>query len=403
VKLSLINFHLIDGVSDEPLSDAAVVIEGGRIIEVSNGVPVAAGEATIVDCQGGWLLPGLWDVHAHPGYPGPTPKDLVSRVIQYGHHLTEALMESGITSVRTVGTEEWIDVAWREAFASGQHIGPRVFAGGHFLTTTGGHGLGWPYAIQCDGPNSFLKAVRREIMHGVDHVKFNLSGGIMGPSWDSHTHSFWLKEELEAAFRLCRQRDVRVVCHATNPQAVKDAIEMGAWSVEHGYIMDAGCIGLMLEKGTYYVPTLGLTHLTPEQASDPWEKWYVEFRNRPADYMARADAASLEHARWFKAALTAGVSMAVGSDLGPLTVGTLLEMGLWVKEGATPMQAIKGATAMAARVCCVDQDLGTVEAGKIADLILVRDNPLENIANLRTLQMVFKEGKLVSDKREARV
>ena len=146
-------------------------------------------------------------------------------------------------------------------------MGPRVFACGNFLTTTGGHFLTSGHARECDGPYGFVNAVREQIKNGVDHIKLNLSGGVMGPFWDRHTHTFLLEEELAATFAMCRQRDFKVMAHATNPDAVRTALRLGAHSVEHGYIMDEECMQMFVEGDTWYVPTLGITHLTPSQAT----------------------------------------------------------------------------------------------------------------------------------------
>jgi len=278
-------------------------------------------------------------------------------------------------------------------------VGPRVFAAGHFLTSTGGHFLTSGHALECDGPYGFVRAIREQIKNGVDHVKLNLTGGIMGPSWDRHWQSFLLDEELEAAFAICRARGFRVMAHAANPEAVKTAVRLGAHSVEHGYIMDHECVELLRASDTWYVPTLAISHLTPDQASDPWEKRWVEQRNLSADLCERADLASGEHREWFRRALAAGVRMALGSDIRPLKEAALLELGLWVKDGATPRQALLAATRDAAELCGVGAELGTIQPGKLADLIVVDDDPLRDIRNLRRLRLVFKEGRLVSDHR----
>jgi imidazolonepropionase-like amidohydrolase len=312
-----------------------------------------------------------------------------------------ALTESGIIGLRCAGAHHFMDVAWKRAFDSGQYVGPRLFASGHFLTTTGGHFLTSGHALECDGPYGFVKAVREQIRSGVDHIKLNLSGGIMGPDWDRHWHSFLLQEELEAAFAICRQRDFRVMAHATNPQAVKQAVRLGAHSVEHGYIMDDECIELLVKHGTWYVPTLAISHLTPDQASDEWERQWVAQRRLPHSLCCRADAASDVHAEWFGKALAAGVNMALGSDIRPLKDAALLEAGLWVKDGATPWQTLLAATRHAACVCGVGDSLGSVEIGKLADLIVVAANPREDIRNLRRLLLVLKEGRVVSDRRGA--
>jgi imidazolonepropionase-like amidohydrolase len=144
---------------------------------------------------------------------------------------------------------------------------------------------------------------------------------------------------------------------------------------------------------------LAISHLTPNQAANPWERdWVMERALAPA-LCCRADAASDVHAAWFKKALDAGVKMALGSDIRPLKDAALLEMGLWVRDGATPWQTLLAATRNAAAVCGVGDQLGTVEVGKLADLIVVGANPLEAIDNVRGLRLVLKEGRVVSDKR----
>ena len=241
--------------------------------------------------------------------------------------------------------------------------------------------------------------MREQIKNGVDHIKLNLSGGVMGPFWDRHVHTFLLDEELEATFALCRQRGYKVMAHATNPDAVRAALNMGAHSIEHGYIMDEECMQLFVEQDTWYVPTLGITHLTPSQATSEREKRWVKQKNLAPDLVVRAEAAVDAHRNWFQQALRSGVKMALGSDVYPLTDSALLEMGLWVKSGATTWQTLLAATKNGADLCGRGSDLGTVEVGKIADLIVVRDNPLDDIENLGHLLLVLKGGRIVADHR----
>ena len=400
VPTILTNATLIDCVTPTPVKNATVVIEDGRISQIlTHGRQSATGDAAVIDLAGAYLMPGLWDVHIHPDYLSLGEVPLADQVTTFGNRLMSALTESGIVGFRCAGTHSFMDVAWKRAFDSGQYVGPRLYACGHFLTTTGGHFLTTGHALECDGPYGFVTAIREQIKNGVDHIKLNLSGGIMGPAWDRHWHSFLLEDELEAAFAICRQRDFKVMAHATNPDAVKNAIRLGAHSIEHGYIMDEECIELMLRHNTWYVPTLAISHLTPEQADNEWERAYVRQRNLAHSLCCRADAASDVHAGWFRKALDAGVKMALGSDIRPLKDAALLEMGLWVKDGATAWQTLIAATRNAAAVCGVADQLGTVEVGKLADLIVVAANPLEDINNVRKLQLVLKEGRIVSDKR----
>ena len=401
MKTILSHATLIDCVNPVAVADTSVVIVDGRISAIHAGAAPPDADAQVIDLKGAWLLPGLWDVHIHPDYLTLNDMPLAEQVTLFGHKLMAALTESGITGMRCAGAHHYMDVAWKRAFDSGQHVGPRLFASGHFLTTTGGHFLTSGHALEVDGPYGWVKAIREQIKNGVDHIKLNLSGGIMGPAWDLHTHSFLLDDELKAAFDICRQRDFKVMAHATNPQAVKNAVRLGAHSIEHGYIMDDECIALLVEHGTWYVPTLAISHLTPQQtrATNLWERNWVTQRNLAHALCCRADAASDVHAAWFRKALDAGVKMALGSDIRPLKDAALLEMGLWVRAGATPWQTLVAATRHGAAVCGVGKDLGTVEVGKLADLIVVGANPLDDINNLRKLQLVFKDGRIVSDKR----
>ena len=400
MTLVLTDARLIDAVRPG-VRAASVTVDNGRIAEVADGGGAIPAGARVIDLGGRYLLPGLWDVHVHLEWPRVPSATVAELTVQYAANATQGLVESGVTAIRTAGTPHFIDVALKRAFAAGRLTGPRIFAGGWFLTTTAGHALGTGFAMPCDGPTGFVRAIREQLEQGVDHVKLNLSGGVFGPSWDRHWHSFLLTEELEAAFTICRQRGYPVMAHATNPEAVKAAVRLGAHSVEHGYIMDDECLALLIERGTWYVPTLGITHLTPDQCATDWEARWVGQRGLTPDIIKRAEDAAPEHRAWFARALASGVKMALGSDLRPLRDSALLELELWVKAGATPWQAIVAATRDAAALCGAAADLGTVEPGKIADLIVTRDNPLDDIHHLRSLELVLKDGQVVADHRGA--
>ena len=402
MKCVLTNATVIDCVNPRPVPGASVTVENGRIVEVlgASRSPDTR-QAEVIDLGGAYLLPGLWDVHIHPDYLASTGASIAEQTAIFGYRMMEALTESGVIGLRCAGSAHFMDVAWKHAFDAGQYIGPRLFACGHFLTTTGGHFLTSGHARECDGPYGFVRAIREQIKNGVDHIKLNLTGGIMGPAWDRHWQSFLLDDELEAAFAICRKRGFPVMAHAASPEAVQAAARLGAHSVEHGYIMDTASVESLRANETWYVPTLAISHLTPDQASDPWEKRWVAERNLAADLCHRADLAAGTHRACFQQALAAGVKMALGSDIRPLKDAALLELGLWVKAGATPWQALQAATRHAAELCGVGQDLGTIEPGKLADLIVVAADPLDDITNLRRLLLVLKAGRIVSDKRSS--
>jgi imidazolonepropionase-like amidohydrolase len=399
-RIVLTNATLFDAVRPGLVTGASVRLDGERIVEVLEGrsAPSTTG-VRVIDLRGAYLLPGLWDAHVHLEWPRVPQAGVPELTAQYLANAQRALVEGGVTGMRMAGTPHFIDVALRRAFDSGQHVGPRLVTCGWFLTTTGGHALGTGFALPCDGAPAFVRTIREHIQAGVDHIKLNLTGGIMGPAWDRHTDTFFTPDEIEAAFAICHQRGFKVMAHAASPAAVKAALRLGAHSVEHGYVMDDECLALFRERGAWYVPTLGITHLTPSQATTRWEKQWVEQRALTPDLVQRAEAAVDEHRAWFRKALAAGVKMACGSDVRPVREGALLELGLWVKSGATPEQTLRAATRHAAEVSGVGDQLGTVEVGKLADLIVVRDNPLDDIDHVRTLQLVFKGGRLVADHR----
>jgi len=317
VTLILANANVIDCVRPG-VAGAAVTIDDGRITRIADRPgPIGAGDR-MIDLEGRYLLPGLWDVHVHLEWPRVPAATVAELTVQYATNARAGLVESGVTAIRTAGVPHFIDVALKRAYASGRLVGPRIFAGGWFLTTTAGHALGTGFAKVCDGPMSFVRTIREQMEGGVDHVKLNLSGGIFGPAWDRHWHSFLLREELGAAFTICRQRGYPVMAHATNPDAVKAALRLGAHSVEHGYVMDDECLALFRERQAWYVPTLGITHLTPSQAATECETRWVDQRGLTPDIVTRAEDAVPEHRAWFRKALRSGVKMALGSDLRPL-------------------------------------------------------------------------------------
>src|SRR5690242_2308834 len=181
MKTILSQANLIDCVEPKVRPDTAVLIEDGRIRAIlPSGEAGSVGDAQVIDLKGGYLMPGLWDVHIHPDYLSVDDMPLADQVTLFGHRLATALTDSGIVGMRCAGTHSFMDVAWKRAFDSGQHLGPRLFACGHFLTTTGGHFLTSGHALEVDGPYGWVKAIREQIKNGVDHIKLNLSGG-MGP------------------------------------------------------------------------------------------------------------------------------------------------------------------------------------------------------------------------------
>jgi imidazolonepropionase-like amidohydrolase len=405
MSLLLKGCQIIDATLPEVRRDWHVLVEGKTIKQLGGGRLPAADR--ILDLEGAYLLPGLWDVHTHlrtTTWTGPSlPQDPVEAILSYGWCAMEAL-QVGVTAIRVVGIPYWADVAWRQAFDAGQYLGPRLFCCGHGLRTSAGHdptgATGTDLLMSVDGPEAMVQAARNQIQHGVDQIKLITTGGIMGTGHDVMSAVMFLREELEAAVRIARQRGVPVAVHATSPEAVKWAVRAGAHSIEHGYILDEEAVSLMAQHGIYYVPTLALSHLTADQARTPDEQAYCQEHVLPDAYRQRANRFAPGHEESFRMALAAGVRIASGSDQGPPREAALLEIEFLARCGLGPYGAIVAATRTAAEVCQAQDRLGTVEPGKLADLIAVAADPLQDIHHLRRLLVVIKGGQVVVDNRQ---
>ena len=402
MSLVITGVHLIDALLPEARRDAWVLIDGPSIRQIGQGSAPRADQR--LDLGGAWLLPGLWDVHTHLRSTTWTGRDPVQTfpdtVLEQGRNAMDAL-SAGVTSLRVVGVSGWADVAWREAFAAGRFVGPRLFCCGDAIRTTAGHDPfgGTRAMVAVDGPDAFVQAVREQILHGVDQIKLITTGGIMGGGHDVMSAVMFLREELTAAMRIARQRGLPVAVHATAAQAVKWAAEAGAHSIEHGYLLDEEAAALMARHGVYYVPTLALSHLTRDQARTPDEHAYCAEHVLPDGFRERANRFAPDHEDSFRMAREAGVKIASGSDQGPPCEAALLEIEFLARVGLGAHGAIVAATRTAAEVCRAADRLGTIEPGKIADLIAVTANPLEDIAHLRRLAVVVKDGRVVVDRR----
>ena len=221
----------------------------------------------------------------------------------------------------------------------------------------------------------------------------------MGTGDDVMPAAMFLREEVEAAVRISSQRDLFVAAHATSPEPVAWAVRAGAHSIEHGYILDEETARLMSQHGVYYVPTLALSHLTVDQASTPYEKSYCERNPLPDPFRERANRYAPGHEDSVRMAIEAGVRIASGSDQGPPRDAALLEIELLARCGLGNHGAIVAATRNAAEVCGAGGRLRMVQPGNFADLIVVEDDPLEDIHSLRRLLMVIKDGRVVVDNR----
>lgn len=395
--LLLTNIRLVDLATPAVRPDVWLRIDDGRIAAIGSGTP-PRGDSAVEDLAGAFVLPGLWDVHAHPAGYQERPKNetLAGRTLHALDELAGAA-RAGITSVRSAGEHEYIDCAARDFFARGVVVGPRVVPAGWYLTTTAGHGEETDPGVRCcDGPVAWQVAVRDNIRHGAEVIKVNLSGGLWGPAWDNILSFFQSEDELQAAFETAKQRGLPVMAHATNPAAVKAAVRMGVRSIEHGYVLDEESVVAMKDAGTVFVPTLTFSQLAGGVARDEYERAELERLNFPPEFRAKAPAAAELAERSFRMALAAGVTIAAGSDVNPIAEGGLLEVVMLTRFGMKPHQALLAATKTAAELCGYGDVSGEIAVGKEADLLAVERDPLEDIYAVRRQRGVWKRGVRVS-------
>ena len=403
MKTILTNCTVIDCTGKPPMQDTTVVVKGDKIAEVKPGTyREATGEGErVFDLKGGYLLPGLWNVHTHVGglFPhlGDTQyrmsrESVIDCAIRAGRNMMDAL-QVGVTGIRVVGERDYIDVAWRDAFNAGVFVGPRLFVCGEAISVTEG---GWGPGV--DGPYEIRKAVRERLKHGVDQIKLGVTAGhaamiATGIAEDMQEYHMFL-DEVKAATEVAHQKGKRVCAHCSNP-GIKIAIRGGVDCIEHGYFLDDEAIEMMVENDVFYDPTL----VCNEEEALMRESGGLEKFHKGRVLVAKGEGVTPEYAKvhveGFQKALKAGVKIVCGGEPSPVGEYTLLEIEHLVRAGMTEMEALIAATRTCADLCGVVDRLGTVEVGKLADLIVVSANPLEDISNIRKLKMVLKGGNLV--------
>jgi imidazolonepropionase-like amidohydrolase len=341
---------------------------------------------TVVDLGGRTLLPGLIDTHVHlaggdfePNREADPIGLAALRTVPAAHRTLLA----GFTTIRVAGSRDFLDVDLRDAIAEGAIVGPRILASGRGLTTTGGHYHNW-CAVEVDGADAIRREVRNHVKRGVDSIKLMLSPGIATEGADVSTEQFSL-EEVQAAVYEAHKVGRSVLSHAIGIGGIRNGVEAGVDSIDHGHYLDEEQAHKMKAKEIYLVPTFGPTH------------YYVHKRQAEPWRIARAEQVEPIHAAAFKLALDVGVPIALGCDCGAQSRmpngENALEIELMVQNGMTPMAAIQAATREAARLTRILDRAGTLEPGKAADLIVVDGSPLDDISRLRHgIQLVMQAG-----------
>jgi imidazolonepropionase-like amidohydrolase len=394
--------HLLDVTRGQMLANQIILVEGERIRAVGEPGSVSVpADATVIDLSQGWVLPGLIDCHVHlASQQSPqsflesvtlNPADYAYRAVAYARKTLLA----GFTAVRNLGESANVVISLRKAIQAGLVPGPRIYASGNGITSTGGHGdpsnglseqlqalLPQPSVI--DGPEQGRKAVRERYKDGADVIKITATGGVLSQAISGQA-PLLTPEELKAIVETAHDYGLKVAAHAHGTEGMKRAVLAGVDSIEHGSFMTDEVIELMKQRGTYYVPTLSAGKFVAEKAKIDG---YFTPVVRP-----KAAAIGPVMQATFQRAWQGGVKIAFGTDQGVGPHGeNALEFVYMVEAGMTPLKALQSATLEASRLLGAEKEIGSLEVGKFADMIAVPADPLKEIHTMTNVVFVMKGG-----------
>jgi len=390
--------HMLDVRSGALVDNAVVLVSGERITAAGSQLAIPAG-AQIIDLGNKTLLPGLIDMHTHlTGDPQDAGYSIIAksvpRVTLTGAKNARVTLQAGFTTVRDVGADAYTDIGLRDAINDGDVPGPRMAASGPPLSITGGHCDDTMHAPEfkitslgvADGVDEALKVTRRNIKYGADVIKICATGGVLSFGDDPRTSQYTL-EELKAIVSDAHRLGRKAAAHAHGGDGIKLAVLAGIDSIEHGSYIDDEGIKLMKEHKTWLVPTLYLGDWLIENA---------EAIKLPKPLLEKAKVVLPIARQNVGRAIKAGVPIAFGTDAAVYPHGlNAREFGVLVKLGMTPIQAIRTATVNASELLGWTDRVGTIEAGKFADMIAVDGEPLKDVKTLENVQWVMKGGAVV--------
>jgi imidazolonepropionase-like amidohydrolase len=396
--LLLVNCNVFDGRSPGVLRDRYVLVRDGEIAGTgpSGSAPEPAG-AAVVDLQGSYVMAGLFNMHTH--FSLALPGKLAHAVQAMSPHELALYVAAGarqtllcgVTTVRCVAESDHVEFALRSAIAEGHAEGPRILSAGRGLVCTGGHGNESSSTLECDGPHEFVRGTRAQIKAGADLIKVMISGGIAGINETMDTVPL-TPDELAAVISTAHAWGRKVTAHAGPARIIQQALEQGLDCVEHGYQLTGPVARQMHERGVALVPTLSVTRCGG----------FFDSLDVPAWMQQRSFSAAPEHEESYRLALAAGVQVMLGSDIPPFwqtegTSATVRELEHMEAFGLSPHDALLAATMVPAAWLGIDELVGSVEAGKRADLIAMKENPTATVSALRTLHWVMKDGTVYRD------
>jgi imidazolonepropionase-like amidohydrolase len=399
--------RLIDAVGNAPLTEVTVVVDGTDIKAVEKGYRAAGPGDTVVDLRDSTLMPGLCDMHVHITSENNPRSQLQgftqneADVALLGAQFAKRTLDAGFTCVRDLGSSFGAAVALRNAIDGGVVPGPRIWAAGKSIATTGGHAdptNGWAARFMGDpgpkegvvnGVEDAAQAVRQRYKEGADTIKITATGGVLSIARNGMNPQF-TEEEVRAIVTTARDYGFKVAAHAHGAEGIKRAVRGGVDSIEHGTFLDDEGMKLMKERGTFLVATISAGRYVADRAKVPGAL--------PDIVVPKALAVGPQIQDTFGKAYKAGVKIMFGTDTGVSAHGrNAQEFRYMVEAGMPALEAIKAATIVPAKFMDVAERYGTVQPGKVADLVAVPGDPLADIAAMERVRFVMKDGKVWKD------